>query len=68
MSKPNIMDINNKYRKKELIKFVTEYLKSRTVDNLSWEKLPDCNESYLCLKRLNKTILIKIYECLLALD
>jgi len=68
MSKLSTKDINAKYRKKELVKFITEDLKERTVGSTSWEGLPDCDESYLCLNKLNKTILIKIYECLMGLD
>ena len=68
MSKQKITGPNAQYQKKQLIKLITEDLKQRTVGSTSWEGLPDCDESYLCLNKLNKTILIKIYECLMGLD
>jgi len=68
MSKPNITGTNAMYRKKELVGFIIKRLKKLSINNESWKGLPDCDESYLCLKKLNKTMLIKIHECLMALD
>ena len=67
MPKQRIMGPNAQYQKKDLAKHITNILKEETICSESWKGLPNCDESYLCLKRLNKTILIKIYESLMQL-
>ena len=59
---------NASYKKSELVSFIQMELQERTQNNLSWKDLPSCDESYRCLRKLNKVILIKIYECLMQLD
>ena len=61
------MDTNSTYKKKELVSFIIDSLRVESKDNSSWEDLPNCVGSYKCLYKLNKTILIKIYECLMQL-
>lgn len=58
-------ELNKRYRKWKLVELITETLQTMSRKTSSWEGLPNCDESYKCLKKLNKTVLIKIYECLM---
>ena len=68
MTSVTVEELNARYKKSELVKFTKKELQERSEDNTSWRGLPNCDESYKCLNKLNKAVLIKIYECLMALD
>ncbi len=66
-AKQKITGPNAKYRREDLVRHITEFLKVETIGNEGWKGLPDDDLSYWSLKRLNKTMLIKIYECFMQL-
>jgi len=58
-------ELNKQYQKSKLVEYITEMLQTMSKKNPSWNGLPNCDESYKCLNKLNKVVLIKLYECLM---